>query len=115
MAIGYIANAAGFTAIIFGISPYFSDNSAQSLITCYDTVIEACSHAENPFCAFERLETCDELQAQTMEISASLSDSVTSRRQQAMDLVTEQHATVTTGHRTVRLIPLDEIWHSQGS
>ncbi|MCR9139346.1 MAG: hypothetical protein NXI27_25325 [Alphaproteobacteria bacterium] len=115
MAIGYIANAAGFTAIIFGISPYFSDNSARSLIVCYDTVIEACSHAENPYCAFERLESCDELQAQTTEISASLSDSVASRRQRAMDLVAENHATVTADQRTVRLIPLDEIWRSQGS
>lgn len=114
MAIGYFANAAAFTAIIFGISPYLTDKPARSLVSCYDDVIEACSHAENPFCAFERLEICDGQFAETTRISASTLDHLRSRQSLASDLIEANHATVTTDQRTVRLIPHDEIWRSQG-
>lgn len=114
MAIGYFTNAAAFTAIIFGISPYFADNTGQSLISCYDDIIQACSHAEDPYCAYDRLETCDEQHAATTQISARLSENVTSRQKQAADLIDENHRTISAEQRSVRLIPLDEMWRSQG-
>lgn len=114
MAIGYIANAAAFTAIVFGISPYLTDKPARSLVSCYDHIIEACSHAENPFCAFERLEICDRHLTETKRISAGMSEHVRSRQSLASDLIEANHATVTTDQRTVRHISLDEIWRSQG-
>lgn len=115
MALGYIVNAAAFSAIVFGISPYFSDESGSSLITCYDDIIHACSHRENPYCAFDRLETCDGQQTTEIQISGRLLDNVRARQQRAADLIGKNHMTVSVDQRSVRLIPLDEIWRSQGS
>jgi hypothetical protein len=106
MTISNIKNASAITAVMLATSPVFAGNVGESLVSCYNHVIQACSQAENPYCTSGGLDACDELHTAQMLIPGYLLGKVNAKRAQAAQLVRKAQMSIPTTRKSVRKIPM---------